>query len=128
MKVELWAAGADAPAYTAQVTDGTYSFQDIPEGSYVLKISVAGGVPRSYPLEAGSETVAPDVQICPRGDIDGSSKVNVSDVARAYAHARGAYEITDEYAFACGDLNGDGKINVVDTSKLYSFIKGTGTI
>lgn len=128
LAVALWTEGGEAPAYTAVITHGSYRFENIPQGSYLLKISMDGGVTRTYPVELGSETSAPDVKICPLGDMDGNGKVNIGDVARAYAHSRKTGEILDPYALSCGDLNGDGKINIGDVAKLYGHTKGSTTI
>lgn len=128
LTVELWIEGTVSPAYTAAITDGSYSFENIPEGNYILKISMEHGVTRSYPVNTESEEIALDVKISPMGDISGDGKLNVGDVARAYSHARGSGKIEDDYAFSCGDVNSDGKINVGDAARIYGHIKGTNSI
>lgn len=59
------------------------------------------------------------------GDINGDGKVNMGDVSRAYAHAKGSTLLTDPDALAAADTNGDGKINLGDTSRILSHVRGT---
>lgn len=123
VRLELWTKETDTLAYLAIINNDSYRFQNIPNGSYVLKLSAEGGVSRSYPVEIGSEAITLDVKICPQGDIDGNNKVNIGDVARAYAHARGTGKLHDAYALSCGDMNGDGKVNIGDVGNIYRHIK-----
>ncbi len=54
------------------------------------------------------------------GDVDGSGKVNVSDVTVLINMILGIVE-TDEQA---ADINGDGKVNVSDVTALINIILG----
>ena len=126
--VELWQEGAQEASYSAVITDGSYCFENVPEGDYILKVSMDHGVTREYQVTTGSEEIALDVKISPIGDLSGDGKVNVADSSQAYAYAREAVEITDEYALLCGDVTGDGRINVADVSKIYAHTRGVSSL
>jgi hypothetical protein len=58
------------------------------------------------------------------GDINGDGKVNMGDVSRAYAHAKGSTLLTDPNALVAADTSGDGKINLGDVTRIYAHITG----
>ena len=62
------------------------------------------------------------------GDINGDGRVNIVDVSRLYAHAKGSNPITAEELIPYCDLNGDGRVNIVDVSRLYAHAKGTAPL
>lgn len=126
--VELWAEGdSSSPAYTTRVTDGTYTFENVENGTYRMVISMDYGVTREYLVSVEGEDMVVDVKICLRGDVSGDGKINLADTGRIYAHIKGTAELTG-YSLECADVNGDGKINVADTSKIYAHIRGTQTL
>ena len=127
--VELWVQGNnDSPAYTANISGGTYTFENVLSGNYRLVVTMDHGVAREYPVSADSEEIALDAQISPVGDMSGDGKVNVADTSKAYAWARGVAEGIDDYAQLCGDVTGDGKINVADVSKIYAHTRGVSSL
>lgn len=128
LTVELWLEGAEAASYTAVIDGDSYSFTNVPAGSYTLKISKENGVTRTYPIEAGTASVSQDVAISPLGDVNGDTKVNIGDVARIYAHVRNTGKIEDEYALLCSDVTGDQRINIGDVARTYSHVKGTNPL
>ena len=128
LTVELWLEGAQAASYSAVITDSSYCFENVPQGNYVLKISMDHGVTREYPLTAGDQELALDVKISPMGDVTGDGRINLGDVARVYSHIRGTSSVSDEYALSCADTNGDTRINLGDVAKIYSHIRGTGSL
>ena len=58
------------------------------------------------------------------GDVSGDGKVNMGDVAKAYAHTRGTAPLTNSDALTLLDTNGDGKLNLGDVSKILAHITG----
>jgi hypothetical protein len=48
--------------------------------------------------------------------------MNIADVARLYAQARGTASL-EGYALYCADINGDGTVNIADTAKAYAAVK-----
>ena len=125
LRVELWEdTNSTSPAYTATVTDETYTFENVENGNYRLVVYMDNGVAREYEVSLNGSDAVVDTKICQRGDVSGDGKINVSDTGRLYGYIKGTVELT-EYALECADVNGDGKINVADTSKIYAHIRGT---
>ena len=58
------------------------------------------------------------------GDVSGDGKVNMGDVAKAYAHTRGTAPLTNSDALTLLDTNGDSKINLGDISRILAHISG----
>ena len=58
------------------------------------------------------------------GDVSGDGKVNMGDVAKAYAHTRGTAPLTNGDALTLLDTNGDDKINLGDVSRILAHITG----
>lgn len=125
LRVELWKdSNSNSPAYTATVTDGTYTFENVENGNYRLVVYMDNGVTREYEVSLNGSDAVVDTKICQKGDVSGDGKINVSDTGRLYGYIKGTAELTG-YALECADVNGDGKINVADTSKIYAHIRGT---
>ena len=103
---------------------GSYELQNIPVGSYTLRLTKDGHVTRSYAVTVDG-AAALDVKLHLPGDITGDGRVNVADTSKVYAHAKGASLIEDEYLLACADIDSNGKINVADTSKIYAHARGS---
>ena len=124
--IQLIEQGQSEPAYETIVSGGTqsgnkftasYSFSDVPSGTYTMKVIKSKHVTREYTITVGSSNVVQDVKIHLIGDINGDGKVNTSDVNRANLHAKGKNILTG-YEFACADVNGDGKVNTSDVNRL----------
>lgn len=58
------------------------------------------------------------------GDVSGDRRVNVGDVAKVYAHARGTELLTDREDLAAADVSGDGKINLGDVTRIMAHVSG----
>lgn len=58
------------------------------------------------------------------GDVSGDGRVNIGDVAKAYAHTRGTAPLTNGDALTLLDANGDGKLNLGDVSRILAHITG----
>ena len=57
------------------------------------------------------------------GDVTGTGKINVNDVAKLYQYVRGKIEMGQEYLLA-GDVVVDNEYAINDVAKLYQYIKG----
>ena len=134
--VQLIKEGTSEPAYETIVSGGTqsgnkytasYSFSDVPTGTYTMKVMKQNHVTREYTITVGSEAVTQDVKIHLKGDINGDGRVNTSDVGKANSHAKGTSTLTG-YDFACADVNGDGRVNTSDVGKINSHAKGTNKL
>ena len=134
--VQLIKEGTSEPAYETIVSGGTqsgnkftasYSFPDVPSGTYTMKVMKQNHVTREYTVTVGSSNVVQDVEIHLLGDINGDGKVNTSDVSKANSHTKKVTTLTG-YEFACADVNGDGKVNTSDVSKMNAHVKKTSLL
>ena len=132
--IQLIEDGAAEAAYETIVSGGTqignkftasYSFSDVPSGTYTMKVIKSKHVTREYTITVGAEAVTQDVKILLKGDVTGDGNVNSLDHSRLYAHLNGTRPLTDEYALKCADVTGDGNINSLDHSRLYAHLNGT---
>ena len=62
-----------------------------------------------------------------KGDVTGDNRINVADVSKAYAHAKGSTALTGDNLFIA-DITGDNRINVADVSKAYAHAKGSSPL
>lgn len=103
-----------------------YKFENVPAGTYTLKVEKANHVAREYKVTVSGDAVQQDAKVCLKGDLTGDGKVNTADVGRLYAHVRGTWLLTDDYALSCGNVAGtDATINTADVGRLYAHVKGT---
>lgn len=102
---------------------GSYTFTDIPAGSYTLRVSKENHATRDYPITLEAQDLTQDAVIYLMGDADGNGKVNIGDVVKLNAHSRAVAPITDEYLLQCANVNG-GKLNIGDVAVLYAHVRG----
>ena len=134
--VQLIKEGTSELAYETKVSGGTqsgnkytasYSFPDVPSGTYTMKVIKSKHVTREYTITVGAEAVTQDVKIHLLGDINGDGRVNTMDAGRANSHARGKTLLTG-YEFACTDINGDGRVNTMDAGRINAHARGTAKL
>lgn len=135
--IQLIEQGQSEPAYEVQVSGGTqsgnkftasYSFSDVPSGTYTMKVMKQNHVTREYTVIVGTNPVVQDVKIHLLEDIDGNGTVTTMDAMRAYSHARGVTLLTD-YALKCADVVGtDGKVTTMDATRIYAHARGTAKL
>ena len=135
--IQLIEQGASEAAYDTTVTGGTqsgskftasYSFSDVPSGTYTMKVMKQNHVTREYTITVGAEAVTQDVEICLKGDVTGDGKITTMDSARANAHARGATVLTD-YTLQCADVVGtDGKVTTMDAARINAHVRETAKL
>lgn len=126
--VTLTKQGETTPAFTDTLTGNSaaYKFENVPAGTYTLKVEKANHVAREYKVTVSGDAVQQDAKVCLKGDLTGDGKVNTADVGRLYAHVRGTRLLTDDYALSCGNVAGtDATINTADVGRLYAHVKGT---
>ncbi len=58
-----------------------------------------------------------------KGDLNGDTKINITDAVTLYYYVNGKAQLTDE-ALAVADMNGDGKYNITDAVTLYYMVNG----
>lgn len=100
----------------------SYLWEKLTPGEYTLTAAKENHVTYTAPITItlGKNTL--DLTLCRLGDVVGIGELNMGDVGRIYAHARGT-SLLEGYALACADINGDGNVNVGDTANLYAKIR-----
>lgn len=135
--VQLIKEGTSEPAYETIVSGGTqsgnkftasYSFPDVPTGTYTMKVMKQNHVTREYTVTVGSINVVQDVEIWLLGDVTGDGKITSKDYSRMYAHISKTNLLTG-YALQVADVAGnDGKVTAKDYSRLYAHINKTNLL
>lgn len=108
--------------YTLTVIGSSYAWSSLQPGDYTLTVTKENHVPYSTAVTVAPGENTLDLVLCRPGDVVGIGDINIGDVAKIYAHAKGT-SILEGYALACADVNGDGRVNVGDVAKLYARIK-----
>jgi len=69
--------------------------------------------------EADLDTALESLGLMTKGDADGSGKLSLMDVAKAFQIATENSEVS-KYLLKVLDMNGDGKLNIIDVSMIYA--------
>lgn len=99
-----------------------YKFENVPAGTYTLKVEKKGHAPWTEEITVGSEAVTQDVKICLLGDINADGRLTLADYGKVLQHVKKVSLLTD-YEFACADINKDGKLTLVDYGKILQHVK-----
>lgn len=135
--IQLIEQGQSEPAYETIVSGGTqdgnkytasYSFSDVPTGTYTMKVMKQNHVTREYTITVGTEAVTQDVKIHLKGDVNGDGKITTGDSARANSHARNVVLLTG-YELQCADVVGtDGTVTTGDAARINAHVKETAKL
>lgn len=135
--IQLIEQGQSEPAYETIVSGGTqsgnkftasYSFSDVPSGTYTMKVMKQNHVTREYTITVGTEAVTQDVKIHLKGDINGDGKITIVDYAKANSHARGVTWLTG-YELKCADVvANDGKVTMADAGRINAHARKTSLL
>ncbi len=90
--------------------DGSFQFDNVPAGQYVLQFSAPGSLSASTTLDVQAGQGATVQMTLLAGDIDGNGAIDLTDAGFVGAN----YRLQSPPAPAEADLNGDGFINLVD--------------
>jgi len=90
--------------------DGSFQFDNIPAGQYVVKFTALGHLSASTTIDVQAGQGASVQVTLLAGDIDGSGTIDLTDASFIGAN----YKVQVPPAPAEADLNGDGFINLVD--------------
>ena len=99
-----------------------YKFENVPAGTYTLKVEKKGHAPWTESITVGSEAVTQDVKICLLGDINADGRLTLADYGKVLQHVKKVSLLTD-YEFACADIHKDGKLTLVDYGKILQHVK-----
>ncbi len=115
--VTLRLCGEDGHTTVRSVTletvagEATYTFSDLPSGSYALYAEKAGCVTRAFALSVSIWGTDQEVQLTPIGDLTGEGSVTEEDAAYLLYHSL----LPEIYpANQTADYNGDGQVDSQD--------------
>jgi len=122
--IELFAEGAAEATYRTTVTGNTaeYSIEGVAAGTYTMKVSKANHITREYEVVVGTEAVAKDVKICPKGDVNLDGEVNADDLTALARHVAKIEILEDSYALLCSDVDDNGTQSADDLTKLARYV------
>ena len=120
--VQLWDETTGQLLQEQTLTDGSYRFDCLTPGAYLLTLSKQSHAPQSCSILLTEDTLLPELTLLLIGDVSGDGKLNVGDVSRVYACVKKTLTL-DAYSLRVSDVNNDGRINVGDVSKVYAHAK-----
>lgn len=80
------------------------------------------GTGMSFEIQGTNGTVSKTVSI--KGDLDGNSKITVTDLSRLNQYIVGNISMENEY-YNAGDVDKSGKVSITDLSRLNQYLVGT---
>ena len=122
--IGLYKNGENTPAYSTVVNGNSveYSIANVVDGTYTLKVSKADHVTRDYEIIVDGQNVVQDVKICPLGDVDQDSDVDMEDVITLLNHILKSAEVTDDYAIQAGTVAGNPEPSMEDVIKILNYV------
>lgn len=100
-----------------------YKFENVPAGTYTLKVEKKGHAPWTESITVGSTAVAKDVTVYLYGDVNRNGTVTVLDASWIRQHLVGK-KTFDEYQLQLADVNKSGNISVLDASWIRQRLVG----
>ncbi len=104
-----------------------YKFENVPAGTYTLKVMKKGHAPWTESITVGSTAVAKDVTVYLWGDVNRDGKVNGTDALWIRQSSAGGRTL-DAYQKVLADLNRDGKVNGTDALWIRQISAGSRTL
>lgn len=104
-----------------------YKFENVPAGTYTLKVEKKGHTPWTESITVGSTAVAKDVTVYLWGDVNRDGKVNGTDALWVRQSSAGGRTL-DAYQKVLADLNRDGKVNGTDALWIRQISAGSRTL
>lgn len=100
-----------------------YKFENVPAGTYTLKVEKKGHAPWTEEITVGSAAVTKDMTVYLWGDVNRDGKVTAADaqeIQRNAAKLSSAYdtEPNKSYWILRADVNRDGKVTAADAQEI----------
>lgn len=127
--VTLTKQGETTPAFTDTLTGNSaaYKFENVPAGTYTLKVEKKGHAPWTEEITVGDGNVTKDVTIYLIGDVNGDGLITPNDASLISQHCVGSYVIPNALLPAA-DVDGNGTITPNDASLVLQHCVGTYVI
>ena len=101
-----------------------YKFENVPAGTYTLKVEKANHVAREYKVAVSGDAVQQDAKVCLRGDVNMDGAVDIGDHQTLFEHLQGINLITDEYQLKTANVNQDNAVDIGDHQTLFEHLQG----
>ena len=101
-----------------------YKFENVPAGTYTLKVEKANHVAREYKVTVSGDAVQQDAKVCLRGDVNMDGAVDIGDHQTLFEHLQGINLITDEYQLKTANVNQDNAVDIGDHQTLFEHLQG----
>ena len=101
-----------------------YKFENVPAGTYTLKVEKTNHVAREYKVTVSGDAVQQDAKVCLRGDVNMDGAVDIGDHQTLFEHLQGINLITDEYQLKTANVNQDNAVDIGDHQTLFEHLQG----
>ena len=101
-----------------------YKFENVPAGTYTLKVEKANHVAREYKVTVSGDAVQQDAKVCLRGDVNMDGAVDIGDHQTLFEHLQGINLMTDEYQLKTANVNQDNAVDIGDHQTLFEHLQG----
>ena len=128
--VTLTKQGETTPAFTDTLTGNSaaYKFENVPAGTYTLKVEKKGHAPWTEEVTVNTDNITDkSVQLYKMGDVNKDGKVNSTDALWVRQSSAGG-RVLDAYQKILADLNRDGKVNSTDALWIRQISAGSRTL
>ena len=128
--VTLTKQGETTPAFTDTLTGNSaaYKFENVPAGTYTLKVEKKGHAPWTEEVTVNTDNITDkSVQLYKMGDVNKDGKVNGTDALWVRQSGAGSRTL-DAYQKVLADLNRDGKVNGTDVLWIRQIGAGSRTL
>ena len=124
--VTLTKQGETTPAFIDTLTGNSaaYKFENVPAGTYTLKVEKTNHVAREYKVTVSGDAVQQDAKVCLRGDVNMDGAVDIGDHQTLFEHLQGINLITDEYQLKTANVNQDNAVDIGDHQTLFEHLQG----
>lgn len=102
---------------------GPYTINNVPPGTYTLRVEKKNHVPRDYTVTVGTEDVTQDVIVWLLGDVNGDGQIKNYDATMLRKAIAGQIALTPEEK-SRADINQDGILKNFDATKLRNYLAG----
>ncbi len=119
---------ASGTPLSTTVSNGAYTFTEVPAGEYTLKVEKKGHAPWTETITVGdADITGKDVTVCLWGDVNKDGRVNSTDALWVRQNSAGG-RVLDAYQKILADLNRDDKVNSTDALWIRQISAGSRTL